>query len=366
MFGMITDAFRVVRSFIPIGDPTPQPFGKYQGQNFSSVRSYLSSLKADEVCAFSLGDKEAYTAWYNSDFGSVIIQDTAAWERQAAEDKLGIQLNELGEIISVYVGKDQVKDIPEEMYERLDALKDYAEGEIDAKSLNFRIVDIVKKAITEENRAIAEENKVEAESLSKGRVIVYMSITGHPTHLGHMAVVAAAISRLVERGFEVTQAFISLGQQWYLEGKLNKDDPRLSFEVRKNILEETIAYAAAQNMFNGVPVAYTDLEQRKGDHPPVYKYLKETNPDQSVFFVCGPDLYPKTATGMDHVMIVGREGEKAPNLAKNKDHELLEPHYPQYAHYSSTKIRKGEISLEPESLDQYFRKHYQVSQRAGE
>lgn len=230
---------------------------------------------------------------------------------------------------------------------------------------------IVEKE-AENNKQITKESIEEAELMkndkpivqeplerqeTKPKALIYMSITGHPTHLGHMAVVAEAIHHLLQK-YQITQAYISLASQDYLKGKVKKGDPCLTYEQRKHILLETIKQAAATNMFRGIPVEYTPLEQELSDHPFVYKRLKETNKEQEVFFVCGPDLYPKTAISFKKVIVLGREEMNGTHKIM-PDHTFIHPNlYPQYAGLSSTKIRSGQASLEPQSLDVTFRDWY--------
>jgi hypothetical protein len=191
----------------------------------------------------------------------------------------------------------------------------------------------------------------------KQKAIVYMSITGHPTHLGHMAAVSEAIARL-EKEYHVTNGYVSLGSQEYLKGKVKKDDPCLTLEQRKTILIQTIQEASSRNMFRGVPVQYTELEQELSDHPFVYEKLQQDNKDQEVVFVCGPDLYPKTAKGFKNVIVLGREEMPPPEGMKPNHSYIIPSLYPQYSGLSSTKLRNGKASLEPQSLDETFRAWY--------
>lgn len=189
------------------------------------------------------------------------------------------------------------------------------------------------------------------------KVIVYMSITGLPAHLGHTAAVASAINTLTAKNFEVMKVVISLAAPWYVQCKNEGKEP-LSVEQRAYILNETIKYAAEKSMFKGVKVEYTKLEEELGDHPYVYWRLKEENKDKEVFFVCGSDLYPKTAKNFDHVIVIKRANIDSPTLRENADHYCINSDYLEYADLSSTQIRNRQKALEPEHIHAYFLKAF--------
>jgi|GEM_PF-3811342 len=199
--------------------------------------------------------------------------------------------------------------------------------------------------------------------------ILYMSITGNPTHLGHMAAIATAIDALAKRHIHVSEAKISLSGEGYHEHKVKSAKQKgvnkiaLSLEARKHLLFGAIEEAKRRGMFKGIPVNYwNDQDKGPSDHPESYhRLVKETPPTHRVYLVAGDDLCKSMGNWPDiaHAIVIQR---KMPNddysqivYPSTKQERIYTPSlYPQYETYSSTSIQKGEKRLEPSSLHKYF------------
>ena len=81
---------------------------------------------------------------------------------------------------------------------------------------------------------------------------IYMSLTGNPTHLGHMMIVATAIDELVKRNICVDEVKISLSHESYLKSKVSKEQNKgikkvaLSQEAREHLLNGAIKESAKE------------------------------------------------------------------------------------------------------------------------
>lgn len=200
--------------------------------------------------------------------------------------------------------------------------------------------------------------------------VLYMSITGNPTHLGHMAAISTAIDILKKKEIRVDEVRVSLSNDDYLKHKVkySPGDKKIALSqlAREHILNATIQEAQSRKMFNDVKVIYwDDQDQGYSDHPESYQRLAETHrKTHRVYLVAGIDLCMRMNNWSDieHAIVINREmdsKEKAFGISKSRhDRIFADSLYPEYAKLSSTAIQKGIMKLEPDSLQEYFAKQH--------
>lgn len=213
------------------------------------------------------------------------------------------------------------------------------------------------------NKPLAEGASSENTPLAE-RAILYMSITGNPTHLGHMAAIATAIDVLVKKGTIVEKALISLSADDYHKTKVANAPGKfaLSQEAREHLLQGAIAEAGRLEMFQNVPVEFwNDQDLGSSDHPESYRRLAAES-EAPVFFVAGFDLCKSMGNWINSV-------KNAIVIFRNEDNHQIdqlpaanpslirlfsESQYPQFKDLSSSDIQKGKAQLVPVELQQYF------------
>lgn len=201
------------------------------------------------------------------------------------------------------------------------------------------------------------------------RVILYMSLTGNPTHLGHMAAVATAIDVLVKQGMMVRQVRISLSDESYHKGKVARAQGKkiaLEQEDRVYLLNGAIEEAVKRNMFQGVQVDYwNDQDKGYSDHPDSYKRLVQEEAPSPVYLVAGADLCKAMNNwpSVENAIIVSRESSSSDILARKENHLnssyrrlFVKSLYPEFTTISSSAIQEGNMNLEPTKLQTYFEK----------
>lgn len=213
-----------------------------------------------------------------------------------------------------------------------------------------------------------------APTSSARAAVLYMSITGNPTHLGHMAAVAAAINVLKASQIPVAKAYVSLSSQKYMEskilpgnGKFNKIT--LSLSRRQFFLEAAIKEATNRQMFDGVPVSYWDDQVGADpnstigiDHPEAYDKLseEEDKADRDVYLVAGTDLCRRMNNWptVKRAIIVQRTPtgteQAVPEAPAGCKRMFIQALYPEFAGLSSSAIREGRAKLEPDSVQMNF------------
>ena len=247
-------------------------------------------------------------------------------------------------------------------------------------------LDRPMQTLVQSQESTSPENQKPPVSQSKKRVILYMTLTGNPPHLGHMVPIAAAIDALAKQNIGVTRALISLSSQKYLQSKVFKDPNKiaLTHEARLHILNGVIQEAAHRGMFRGVPVEFWDDQagyEDKGvygcDHPESYarlttkeglqrevaakriKSFTDEECDHDVYLVAGMDLCQNMRNwpSIKHAIIVNREKDVAPPAsARGCTRIFLKADlYPDLAHLSSSAIQKSEQQLEPPAMQAYFK-----------
>ncbi len=201
--------------------------------------------------------------------------------------------------------------------------------------------------------------------IQKEYAVLYMSITGNPSHLGHMSAIATAIDVLAKRDITVVEAKISLASPYYLGEKVARatyNIAALSQEAREFLLHGAINEAARLNMFKGVPVTYwNDQSRGYADHTLSYVTLAKIS-KYPVYFVSGDDLCKKmmnwVGTGVERAIVISRnKGEdlKGYQLKNSKYIRMFEKSsYPALESLSSTAIQEGKEQLQPKELQIYF------------
>jgi nicotinic acid mononucleotide adenylyltransferase len=230
---------------------------------------------------------------------------------------------------------------------------------------------------SQDKKTIAEDIEPETKPLKERIVVVlYMSLTGNPTHLGHMAAIATAINELMKKGLKIDHIRVSLSDEGYHKHKVVRNNEKiteakdkkvtLSQEDREYFLKEAIQEAACRNMFKGVPVWYwNDQDKGYSDHPESYNRLvKELK--MPVFLIAGEDLRigMRDWPSVENVVIVSRELSES-SISKYKDNPpsssyqriFVKSLYPEFETFSSSAIQKGDKAkarLEPEKLQARF------------
>lgn len=209
-------------------------------------------------------------------------------------------------------------------------------------------------------------------------VLLYMSISGNPAHLGHMAALGTAIKELEKRKETISKALVSLSSQAYLEEKQRAtiDKVCYTYAERIRMLQHVILEAKTQNMFGTVDVEFwDDQEEGYSDHPISYDKLTKSNPLKKVILITGTDLCRSMANwcleNIAHAVVVSRgQGDKDTRIERgsrgeilkfthirtnkafvcaletaDKSRYLLANAFPAYEHYSSTAIRTGKIQV---------------------
>lgn len=201
--------------------------------------------------------------------------------------------------------------------------------------------------------------------------MLYMSITGNPTHLGHMAAFDRAIKYLKDKkGIPVARATISLANQGYYGWKCDENELYpLTLDQRIMLLKGAIDQAKKEGMFKDVEVTFCSLETDGGgsDHVPVYKKLRAQYKGQhKLYFVAGEDLCRNKCIrnwpgSIKRAIVIKREidGQDSsipwPKINKNQVRFYIKPSKGSpYSGLSSTKIRNG-IALSPPKLDAQYR-----------
>lgn len=179
--------------------------------------------------------------------------------------------------------------------------------------------------------------------------IVYMPMTGNPTHLGHMSAINNSINEVRRQGFVVKQAFAGLSSQEYLQTK--NASIELNFPQRKEFTMAAIEDAHDAGMFKDVSVWV--LEEPEGsDHPDVYHKLdqkeKARNTPRTVILAAGGGLARKMNNWKDipFAVIVERTGASSqplPPIPPNTKRWKADTD-PRYVSVSSTTIRAGDLT----------------------
>lgn len=206
----------------------------------------------------------------------------------------------------------------------------------------------------------------------KERVIIYMSLTGNPTHLGHMAAVATAIDVLVKKEMEVDHVRISLSDQGYHQGKVARSKGKkiaLKQEEREYLLNGAIQEAARRNMFKNVLVcSWNDQDNGYADHPDSYARLVKEQ-ELPVYLVAGADLCKAMNNwpSIKNAIIVSRESSSsdisayANNIPDPSYQRLfVNSLYSEFINLSSSAIQEGRAALEPKELQTYFEQRKQA------
>lgn len=196
---------------------------------------------------------------------------------------------------------------------------------------------------------------------------IYMSLTGNPTHLGHMMVIATTIDALAKKNIHVDEVKVSLSHDSYLQSKVKKDQAQgtkkvaLSQEAREHLLLGAIQEAKIRDLFKGVEVNYwNDQKEGYSDHPESYARLaKKFEKTHQIYLAAGSDLClgMRNWPTVEHAVIIERDASDSEPIVyphSNKDRIYVKPLHSEFADLSSTKIQNGTKSLSPPELQEYF------------
>lgn len=109
---------------------------------------------------------------------------------------------------------------------------------------------------------------------SEPGAILYMSISGNPAHLGHMAAMGTAIKELQQQQVKIDRAFVSLSSQAYVEEKQRRTLDKVCYTYQERIQKLLFVLGEAKklNMFDSVSVEFwDDQEEGYSDHPISYE-----------------------------------------------------------------------------------------------
>lgn len=202
------------------------------------------------------------------------------------------------------------------------------------------------------------------------KVNLYSSITGNPTHLGHLHMVALAIQRLVAEGYRINQVKIILSSEEYAVQKVwlanNLENSNGKLPSRKTVLiprEERITFLRA--------VIQQAKEKKLFPADLNVDYFDESlhfvQKDIKHFHVYGSDFADECSDKLgSHAVIVTRNG-KMPN-GINESHtsnlcRLIVDNESSTNRYSSSKIQNGEYKLLPKTVRKKFKELQEEAQK---
>lgn len=198
---------------------------------------------------------------------------------------------------------------------------------------------------------------------------VYVSISGNPTHMGHMQMIALAVSRLEKIGYQINKVEVSLAKQEYVENKVFGDNLLSEKNVMKKIslplseriefLKAAIDQAEKDGIFKKKLINYYD----KSDlfSPP----YSSTNEGRKIFYVCGTDFADETSPSFKHAVIVTRNGKAPIGITESHSEEfsrLLVNNNETTSKYSSSSIQNGNYGQLPSSVRNKFRMLHKAAQ----
>jgi nicotinic acid mononucleotide adenylyltransferase len=138
-------------------------------------------------------------------------------------------------------------------------------------------------------------------------IILYLSISGNPPHLGHISALNQVVTSLTKHGRKVEKIYISLAVDQYISHKLeNLSDSDLSKNIHMNLddrcrfLQEIIKDARNLNMLKNLDQFHINVEiagmngsqiksENNGGHRSVYEHIAQVHQNNCVLFVAGQD-----------------------------------------------------------------------------
>lgn len=203
----------------------------------------------------------------------------------------------------------------------------------------------------------------------KQQVEVVADISGNPTHMGHMEMIALAVERLIGDGFQVSQVKIHLGNQNYVDNKVWEanltKEPRamnkvaLPLETRIRFLNKVIEEAKSKwSILQKIQISY--FENRALSNLPTYHVfgadycLRDGVIDEE-----GLKRYSRA-------IIITRQGYNSDLIQEGDDGQscrLIVNNPNPTMSYSSSSIQNGDYAKLPESIKDEFIKLHEEAQK---
>ena len=195
-------------------------------------------------------------------------------------------------------------------------------------------------------------------------VEVYASITGNPSHMGHMHMIALAVNRLVNEGYVVDQVKVALSSEEYLQLKV--DMCNLTIKHKNEVGEMLKVLLPREKRIDFLRAAIQQAKDNRTFSQSLnIDYFEEhKTPRQStrkVFQACGADFLIEPDKLKDHAVIVTRADKV----------EIMEIHTAAYSRlivrnddetkaYSSSMIQNGAYEQLPDSVRDEFKIMHQT------
>ncbi len=197
------------------------------------------------------------------------------------------------------------------------------------------------------------------------KIDLYISMAGNPAHMGHMQMIALAVNRLVQEGYQVDRVKVALSSEDYLQQKVHwtnvsietnrgkpgvePEMPRILIPRDKRIvfLRAAIDQARQEGVFNqDLLIDYFDDVQghEKG---------------KKMFKVRGAD-HVEDLGNIPHAVIVTREGKMpegvTPLHTKDQSRFIINNEDTKTSTYSSSAIQNGAYEQLPQSMQEEFKR----------
>jgi uncharacterized protein (TIGR02452 family) len=208
---------------------------------------------------------------------------------------------------------------------------------------------------------------------------VCASITGNPTHMGHMHMIAQAVNRLKNAGYKVNQLHVSLSDEDYLQGKVQEGNDKiekdnssgkahqmfkvcLPREKRIEFLRSAILQAKNEKIFvEEISIGFDGENRVQGG----------SQKSKKVFRVCGADfakgerLFSEDKKFFGNWVIVTREGTELAEFSEyhtKNFSRLIIKNDDDMNTYSSSKIQNGSYDQLPASVKDEFKSLHERAQ----
>ncbi len=219
---------------------------------------------------------------------------------------------------------------------------------------------------------------------------VYVSMAGNPAHMGHMHMIALAVNRLVEKGYQINQVKVVLSEEQYLKDKVQWSNKSIE-KHNENPAEQTEMFRVLIPRIKRIEFLRAAIKQAKDDE--VFDksldidYVDDSNglewihvvtpnsPEQNsrkTFYVCGADFASDKPgfVGMQgmikHVVIVTRDGNLPNGISETDENDfsrlIVSNNDKNTSIYSSSKIQNGAYDQLPPSVREEFKKLLEEAQ----
>jgi uncharacterized protein (TIGR02452 family) len=207
-------------------------------------------------------------------------------------------------------------------------------------------------------------------------VDLYASLTGNPTHMGHMQMIALATNRLVQAGYQINQVKVALSSEGHAIEKVHYCNLSIQ-KHQQDVTQETEMLKVLIPRAKRIEFLRAAIQQAKDenvfDQTLKIDYSDDQSPNpEGTFHVVGGDFAAKTEnfntelSPFKHAVVVIRN-EKPPaglSEAHTANFSRLIVHNPNITStYSSSKIQNGAYDQLPPSVRAEFKQLHQAAQR---